>query len=92
LSGIQFVGAPTDRDELASGFARRNFKFVNYHTARTESIENRKTAGAQLASDQVICAAAIHDDILSTINLASGLKAFRFLARVADGARFICQS
>ena len=24
--------------------------------------------------------------------VASGLKAFRFLARVADGARFICQS
>src|ERR1700691_3335317 len=41
LSGIHFVGAPTDRDNLASRFARRKYKFVNYHTTRTESIENR---------------------------------------------------
>jgi len=40
--GIHFVGAPTDRDTHASRFARRNCEFVTYHTARVESIENRK--------------------------------------------------
>jgi hypothetical protein len=42
LSGIPFVGAPTDRDSHAGGIARRNFEFVTYHTTRIESIENRK--------------------------------------------------
>ena len=44
LSGIHFVGASTDRDEHASGFARRNLQFVTYHTVRAESIENRDQA------------------------------------------------
>src|SRR6202045_2148390 len=52
LSGIHFVGAPTDRDEHASRFARRNFEFVTYHTPRVESIENRRQSlfsGANIA-------------------------------------------
>src|SRR5258708_24499993 len=57
LSGIHFVGAPTDRDFYASRFAPRNFKFVTYHTTPVESIENRKkslflaTSSAKMPSD-----------------------------------------